>query len=251
MPIADDFISCFLAHLRFSQHACSLRAETIINALLTPGQAYRSVYLQVIVSEASSMMPGGSVRWRVRSHFSLNIPTASTSATLWGTVWWGHDPENVFVFLISCFGTLRIHVLSYRWDNGEREKMSPWDMEPIPQEGNDLLFLSSELNQPMLCRVWLCVWQPTAPIPEHVEDSVPVTEDELQSLLYTPQEGEWGLHIRDDECERVITAIDQLLTFGRRNAQRDYGCVQILPLAVLALDHLTDSWRISCFGPSV
>lgn len=22
-----------------------------------------------------------------------------------------------------------------RWDNGEREKMSPWDMEPIPEEG--------------------------------------------------------------------------------------------------------------------
>lgn len=25
--------------------------------------------------------------------------------------------------------------LSHRWDNGEREKMSPWDMEPIPEEG--------------------------------------------------------------------------------------------------------------------
>ncbi|XP_051961036.1 bromodomain and WD repeat-containing protein 3 isoform X2 [Xyrauchen texanus] len=72
-----------------------------------------------------------------------------------------------------------------RWDNGEREKMSPWDMEPIPEE---------------------------APVPEEVGDSVPVTEDELQSLLYTPQEGEWGLHTRDVECERVIMAIDQLLT---------------------------------------
>lgn len=24
---------------------------------------------------------------------------------------------------------------SIRWDNGECEKMSPWDMEPIPEEG--------------------------------------------------------------------------------------------------------------------
>ena len=23
-----------------------------------------------------------------------------------------------------------------RWDNGETEKMSPWDLEPIPEEGN-------------------------------------------------------------------------------------------------------------------
>uniref|UniRef100_A0A673HXJ0 Bromodomain and WD repeat-containing protein 3-like n=1 Tax=Sinocyclocheilus rhinocerous TaxID=307959 RepID=A0A673HXJ0_9TELE len=80
-----------------------------------------------------------------------------------------------------------------RWDNGEREKMSPWDIEPIPEE---------------------------APLPEEHGGSVPVTEDELQALLYTPQEGEWGLHTRDDECERVITAIDQLLTLGMANAHK-------------------------------
>uniref|UniRef100_A0A3Q3EFY0 Bromodomain and WD repeat domain containing 3 n=1 Tax=Labrus bergylta TaxID=56723 RepID=A0A3Q3EFY0_9LABR len=72
-----------------------------------------------------------------------------------------------------------------KWDNGEREKMSPWDMEPIPDE---------------------------ASLPEQVGDGVEVAEDELKALLYEPQEGEWGAHTRDEECERVIQGIDLLLT---------------------------------------
>lgn len=34
--------------------------------------------------------------------------------------------------LLKCYKCV---LSSYRWDNGEREKMSPWDIEPIPQEG--------------------------------------------------------------------------------------------------------------------
>ncbi|KAG7223301.1 hypothetical protein INR49_015657, partial [Caranx melampygus] len=72
-----------------------------------------------------------------------------------------------------------------KWDNGEREKMSPWDMEPIPEE---------------------------AALPEQVGAGVEVAEEELKALLYTPQEGEWGAHTRDEDCERVIHGIEQLLT---------------------------------------
>uniref|UniRef100_A0A673KRE5 Bromo domain-containing protein n=1 Tax=Sinocyclocheilus rhinocerous TaxID=307959 RepID=A0A673KRE5_9TELE len=100
-----------------------------------------------------------------------------------------------------------------RWDNGEREKMSPWDIEPIPEE---------------------------APLPDDEGGSVPVTEDELQSLLYTPQEGEWGLQTRDDECERVITAIDQLLTLDVAKA---FSCpvdLREYPLYCTVVAYLTD-----------
>uniref|UniRef100_A0A672MHY1 Bromodomain and WD repeat domain containing 3 n=1 Tax=Sinocyclocheilus grahami TaxID=75366 RepID=A0A672MHY1_SINGR len=100
-----------------------------------------------------------------------------------------------------------------RWDNGEREKMSPWDIEPIPEE---------------------------APLPEEHGGSVPVTEDELQALLYTPQEGEWGLNTRDDECERVITAIDQLLTLDVAKA---FSCpvdLREYPLYCTVVAYLTD-----------
>ncbi|XP_073808252.1 bromodomain and WD repeat-containing protein 3 isoform X3 [Danio rerio] len=100
-----------------------------------------------------------------------------------------------------------------RWDNGEREKMSPWDIEPIPEE---------------------------APLPEEDGDSVPVTEDELQALLYSPQEGEWGLHTRDEECERVITAIDQLLTLDVAKAFSNPVNLREYPLYCTVVAYLTD-----------
>lgn len=71
------------------------------------------------------------------------------------------------------------------WDNGDTEKMSPWDMEPIPDE---------------------------ASFPDELGLSVPLTEEEHRELLYIPVEGEWGCRSRADECDRIIKAIDQLCT---------------------------------------
>lgn len=51
-------------------------------------------------------------------------------------------------------------------------------------------------------------------MPEEVGDGVEVMEEEFQALLYRPQEGEWGAHTRDEDCERVIRGIDQLLKLG-------------------------------------
>lgn len=61
---------------------------------------------------------------------------------------------------------------------------------------------------------------PSAALPEHVGDGVEVAEEELKALLYEPQEGEWGAHTRDEECERVIDGIDQLLTLGRSRERK-------------------------------
>uniref|UniRef100_A0A8K9WRZ3 Bromo domain-containing protein n=1 Tax=Oncorhynchus mykiss TaxID=8022 RepID=A0A8K9WRZ3_ONCMY len=71
------------------------------------------------------------------------------------------------------------------WDNGDTEKMSPWDMEPIP---NEVVF------------------------PEELGQSVPLTEEEQRELLYVPLEGEWGAATRNHECQRIVNAIDQLTT---------------------------------------
>lgn len=73
---------------------------------------------------------------------------------------------------------------SVRWDNTEIEKLSPWDMEPIPDNVDP---------------------------PEELGASISVTSDELEKLLYKPQDGEWGQRSRDEECERIISGIDQLL----------------------------------------
>uniref|UniRef100_A0A8C3K4C9 Bromodomain and WD repeat domain containing 1 n=1 Tax=Calidris pygmaea TaxID=425635 RepID=A0A8C3K4C9_9CHAR len=74
---------------------------------------------------------------------------------------------------------------SVKWDNGEVEKLSPWDMEPVPDNVDQ---------------------------PEELGASVSVTFEEVEKLLYKPQEGEWGMKSRDEACERIISGIDQLLT---------------------------------------
>ncbi|KAH0622101.1 hypothetical protein JD844_024090 [Phrynosoma platyrhinos] len=77
------------------------------------------------------------------------------------------------------------------WDNGDTEKMSPWDMEPIP---NNAVF------------------------PEELGTSVPLTSAESRSLIYKPLDGEWGSRSRDDECERIISGINQLTTLDIASA---------------------------------
>ncbi|XP_077421663.1 bromodomain and WD repeat-containing protein 3 isoform X2 [Vanacampus margaritifer] len=72
-----------------------------------------------------------------------------------------------------------------RWDNGENEKLSPWDMEPIPDD---------------------------AELPETEGGSIPVTAEEMSELMYKPLKGEWGERSRNQECERVIAGIIQLIT---------------------------------------
>ncbi|NXX11645.1 BRWD1 protein, partial [Podargus strigoides] len=74
---------------------------------------------------------------------------------------------------------------SVKWDNGEIEKLSPWDMEPVPDNVDQ---------------------------PEELGASVSVTFEEVEKLLYKPEEGEWGMRSRDEACERIISGIDQLLT---------------------------------------
>ncbi|XP_023596172.1 PH-interacting protein isoform X4 [Trichechus manatus latirostris] len=71
------------------------------------------------------------------------------------------------------------------WDNGDTEKMSPWDMELIP---NNAVF------------------------PEELGTSVPLTDVECRSLIYKPLDGEWGSNPRDEECERIVRGINQLMT---------------------------------------
>uniref|UniRef100_A0A8D3E3D2 Bromodomain and WD repeat domain containing 1 n=1 Tax=Scophthalmus maximus TaxID=52904 RepID=A0A8D3E3D2_SCOMX len=71
------------------------------------------------------------------------------------------------------------------WDNGEIEKLSPWDVEPIPDDAEQ---------------------------PETEGGGIPVTADEMRELMYKPLTGEWGERSRDEECERIIGGIDQLIT---------------------------------------
>uniref|UniRef100_A0A7N8YFW5 Bromodomain and WD repeat domain containing 1 n=1 Tax=Mastacembelus armatus TaxID=205130 RepID=A0A7N8YFW5_9TELE len=74
-----------------------------------------------------------------------------------------------------------------RWDNGETEKLSPWDVEPIPDDG----------------KLFHCIVK---------GGGIPVTADEMSELMYKPLPGEWGERSRDEECERIIAGINHLIT---------------------------------------
>lgn len=59
---------------------------------------------------------------------------------------------------------------------------------------------------------FLCI---SAVFPEELGTSVPLTDVECRSLIYKPLDGEWGSNPRDEECERIVAGINQLMTLGK------------------------------------
>lgn len=59
-------------------------------------------------------------------------------------------------------------------------------------------------------RVFYCLAQQ----PETEGGGIPVTADEMSELMYKPLSGEWGKRRRDEECERIINGINQLIAVG-------------------------------------
>ncbi|XP_050644227.1 PH-interacting protein isoform X3 [Macaca thibetana thibetana] len=99
------------------------------------------------------------------------------------------------------------------WDNGDTEKMSPWDMELIP---NNAVF------------------------PEELGTSVPLTDGECRSLIYKPLDGEWGTNPRDEECERIVAGINQLMTLDIASAFVAPVDLQAYPMYCTVVAYPTD-----------
>uniref|UniRef100_A0A8D0GIV0 Pleckstrin homology domain interacting protein n=1 Tax=Sphenodon punctatus TaxID=8508 RepID=A0A8D0GIV0_SPHPU len=99
------------------------------------------------------------------------------------------------------------------WDNGDTEKMSPWDMEVIP---NNAVF------------------------PEELGTSVPLTDAESRALISKPLDGEWGSRTRDEDCERIIAGINQLLTLDIASAFVAPVDLQAYPMYCTVVAYPTD-----------
>lgn len=60
--------------------------------------------------------------------------------------------------------------------------------------------------------------EPARPVvaqqPETEGGGIPVTAEEMSELMYKPLPGEWGERSREEECDRIIAGIDQLITVG-------------------------------------
>uniref|UniRef100_A0A8D2Q6Z4 Bromodomain and WD repeat domain containing 1 n=1 Tax=Varanus komodoensis TaxID=61221 RepID=A0A8D2Q6Z4_VARKO len=106
---------------------------------------------------------------------------------------------------------------SVKWDNGETERLSPWDMEPIPENVDQ---------------------------PEELGASVSVTAEEMSKLLYKPQKGEWQGKSQDEECERIISGIDQLLKLDIAAAFAGPVDLNTYPKYSTVIAYPTDLWTI-------
>lgn len=96
--------------------------------------------------------------------------------------WWMGQIESRTAlseeFSMSLFMCFRV-----RWDNGEFECMSPWDMEPIDEDR----------------------------LPTEVGGAVPVLPEELQALLYQPKPEEWLEGDRETACRRICAGLEQVM----------------------------------------
>lgn len=63
---------------------------------------------------------------------------------------------------------------------------------------------------------------------------IPVTEEEMNELMYKPLPGEWGQTSRDAECERIVGGIDQLITVGvyARTGSRSHTSAVTSPVPI-------------------
>ncbi|KAK8764000.1 hypothetical protein V5799_033391 [Amblyomma americanum] len=69
------------------------------------------------------------------------------------------------------------------WDNGETERMSPWDFEP------------SDCNR----------------MPEQVGGAVPVLPQERKGMVYRPKANEWPRCGRDTSCDRLMEGVSRIM----------------------------------------
>ncbi|KAK9511582.1 hypothetical protein O3M35_000212 [Rhynocoris fuscipes] len=91
--------------------------------------------------------------------------------------WWWGTIESRRPHSNSAFLCHRI-----KWDNGECEAMSPWDMEPVD--------MSRE--------------------PEH-GGSVPVLPEEIAAILYHPRGDEWPGGDREFACHRILSGLEEIM----------------------------------------
>ncbi|XP_075001457.1 PH-interacting protein isoform X7 [Calonectris borealis] len=79
-----------------------------------------------------------------------------------------------------------------------------------------------------------------AVFPEELGTSVPLTDDERRTLLYKPLDGEWGSRTRDEECDRIIAGINQLMTLDIASAFVAPVDLQAYPMYCTVVAYPTD-----------
>nr|XP_027220954.1 bromodomain and WD repeat-containing protein 3-like [Penaeus vannamei] len=125
--------------------------------------------------------------------------------------WWlgtveSHEP-HLPEFPDSMFMCYRV-----LWDNGEEERLSPWDMEPIDE------------NMEVMER----------------GGSVAVKPKELEELLYRPQSEEWAGRNPDQECDRISHGLSLIMTLAIAEPFLVPVDLNAYPMYALTIDYPMD-----------
>ncbi|CAI9738520.1 PH-interacting protein-like isoform X2 [Octopus vulgaris] len=96
-------------------------------------------------------------------------------------MWWMGSIESQEPFQPE-FPDSMYQCFNVHWDNGEMEKLSPWDMEPIDPDR----------------------------LPTELGGGVEVTPEERKSH-YVPKDGEWPKNGRDNECDRIVKGLEYVM----------------------------------------
>ncbi|XP_005104695.1 bromodomain and WD repeat-containing protein 3 [Aplysia californica] len=122
----------------------------------------------------------------LKQHYDISVERGWKPGTKFRSMiddqWWigvirSQEPLDLD-FPDSLYQCFNVH-----WDNGEYEKLSPWDMEPVDQKRK----------------------------PSQVGGGVDVTPEEYKQLLYVPKKTEWTSLGREAESARLITGMEMLM----------------------------------------
>ncbi|KAK7817115.1 hypothetical protein U0070_001827 [Myodes glareolus] len=149
-----------------------------------------------------------------------------------------HDMPDVIDFLVlrQQFDDAKYR----RWNIGDRFRSvidDAWwfgtieSQEPLQPEYPDSLFQCYNV-----C-FSICI---SAVFPEELGTSVPLTDVECRSLIYKPLDGEWGANPRDEECERIVGGINQLMTLDIASAFVAPVDLQAYPMYCTVVAYPTD-----------
>lgn len=116
---------------------------------------------------------GEEREWRPKDRFRCIIDDA----------WWIGMIESREPFDIN-YPDSPFQCYNVLWDSDEREKLSSWDLEPMHMKK------SKQSNK---------------------GDSFDVSNEELISLIYTPDQYEWPSCGRDSECERILAGLEKIM----------------------------------------
>lgn len=148
------------------------------------------------------------------------------------------------------------------WDNGETERLSPWDMEPVDQNRKNsflyriLGFFSNKLEFTVTWNLHLgffllCLRVKRvkkgiiglvkfSDLPARNESCVPVQPEELRSLMYTPVEGEWPTCGRDAECNRIAHGMESVMQHSIAEQFLTPVDLNVFPIYGIIIEYLID-----------